>query len=156
MDLNCTVHLTSREISWLWDQLIQICCEKAVMKNFAKFIGNTCTRGFFINKPGAHPATLLRKRHNCLPLNFPNHFKIAFSKSPSEWLILLVTVWRDAQDAKFCPYSTLKIFRLTHCSTHWIQDQKWTYARYFWAQFIRLWVQWVVPLLLFWICLSSD
>ena len=136
MDLNCTFHLTFREFNGIYGEFIyyynrNMFCEQDVVKNSAKLTRNICDEVLFCNKAGPRPATLLKMRHQhkCLPLNFLNLFRKAFSKNTFEWLIYLVTVFPHAQDTKAYPNSRLKVFKLTLRSTQFMQDQNWTYTR---------------------------
>ena len=49
---------------------LEVFCEKGVLRNFAKFTGNTCARVSFLIKLQAAPATLLKKGlwHRCFPV----------------------------------------------------------------------------------------
>ena len=65
--------------------------EKSVLRNFAKFTGNTCAVVSFFNKvAGMRPATLLKKRlrHRCFPVNFAKFLRTSFLKNTSGRLLL--------------------------------------------------------------------
>ena len=64
---------------------------EGVLRNYAKFTGNTCARLSFFNKvAGRRPETLLKKRvwHRCFPLNFAKFSRTSFSRNTSGQLLL--------------------------------------------------------------------
>ena len=65
--------------------------KKGILRNFAKFTGNTCARVSFFNKvAGLGPATLLKKRswHRCFPVNFAKLLRTPFLQNTSGLLLL--------------------------------------------------------------------
>ena len=68
--------------------------KKAILRNFAKFIGKHPCQSLFFNKvTGLRPATLWRKRlwHRCFPMNFAKFLRTPFFKEHLWRLLLLFT-----------------------------------------------------------------
>ena len=71
--------------------LLEVFCEKSVLKRFAKFIGKHFCQSLFFNKvAGLRPATLLKKRlwYRYFPVNFAKFLRISFFKEHLRWLLL--------------------------------------------------------------------
>ena len=65
-------------------------CEKGVLRDFAKFTGNTCARVSFLIKLQAPLATLLKKIlwHRCFPVNFGKFLRTSFFTEHLQRLLL--------------------------------------------------------------------
>ena len=61
-----------------------------VIKNFAKFTGNTCDGVFFNKVVGHRPAALLKKRprYRCFPVNIAKFLRTSFLEGTSGRLLL--------------------------------------------------------------------
>ena len=80
-------------------QQLEVFCKKAVLKNFAKFLGKYLCQSLFSNKAvGLRPAALLKKMfrhtrvflriHMCFPKNFVKFLRTLFLKNISVGLLL--------------------------------------------------------------------
>ena len=71
--------------------LLEVFCEKSVLKRFAKFTGKHFCQSLFFNKvAGLRPATLLKKRlwYRYFLVNFAKFLRISFFKEHLRWLLL--------------------------------------------------------------------
>ena len=82
---------------WIRSSRQEVFCQKGVLRNFAKFTGNTCVRVSFFNKVASlRPATLLKKRlwHRCFPVNFTKFLRTQFCIEHPWWLLMNLHQWR--------------------------------------------------------------
>ena len=71
--------------------LLEVFCERGVLRNFAKFTGkHLCQRLSFNKVAGLKPATLLKKRlwHRCFPVNIAKFLRTHFFTEHLRWLLL--------------------------------------------------------------------
>ena len=68
-------------------QFLEVLCQKGVLKNFAKFTGNSP-----FNNVGLSPPTLLKKRplHRCFPMKFAKFSRTPFLIKYLRWLLLKI------------------------------------------------------------------
>ena len=78
-------------LMWLFwkipKQFLEVFCQKGVLKNFAKFTGNSP-----FNNAGLSPPTLLKKipLHRCFPMKFAKFSRTPFLKEHLRWLLLKI------------------------------------------------------------------
>ena len=71
--------------------LPEVCCEKGVLRNFAKFTGKYLCQSLFFNKVAdVRLETLLKKRlaHRRFPVNFVKFLRAPFFTEHLWWLLL--------------------------------------------------------------------
>ena len=68
-------------------QFLEVFCQKGVIKDFAKFAGNSP-----FNNAGFSPPTLLNKRplHRCFPMKFAKFSRTPFLIEHLRWLLLKI------------------------------------------------------------------
>ena len=68
-------------------QFLEVFCQKGVLKNFAKFTGNSP-----FNNAGLSPPTLLKKRplNRCFPMKFAKFSRTPFLIEHLRWLLLKI------------------------------------------------------------------
>ena len=91
----------------------EVFCKKAVLRNFAKFTGNTCARvSFLIKLQASRPATLLKKSlwYRCFPVNFVKFLRTPFFTEHLWWLLL--------PSASTCCKKEDKIFLKLHMAAY--------------------------------------
>ena len=74
--------------------------KKDVLRNFAKFTGNTCARASFLIKLQTWPATLLKKRlwHRCFPVDFAKFLRTSFLQNTSGGCFRINTLWQKVSE----------------------------------------------------------
>ena len=69
----------------------EVFCNKAVLRNFAKFIGKHLCQSLFFNKAASvRPATLLKRRqwYRCFPVDFTKFLRTSFLTDHLQLLLL--------------------------------------------------------------------
>ena len=72
----------------------EVFCKKALLRNFAKFIGKHLCQSIFLNKVvGLRPATLLKNRlwYRCFPVNFAKFLKTPLVAASAYFGLFILT-----------------------------------------------------------------
>ena len=95
----------------------EVFCKKGVLRNFAKFTGNTCARDSFLIKLQAlslRPAPFLKKSlwHKCFPVNFAKFLRAPFFTKYLWWLHMSLFPGRCKKGARSIDQGLQNLHRL--------------------------------------------